>query len=161
MPSALDRGDIDGFFGTEPFGHLALAASGSKVHVLTNADGYINGYAMLGARTSWLDKNQDAAKGMIKALYEGSQWSLANPDAAKKLAITVTKLDSAYVDQAYAWSSWPFAYDQKFYADYKAESAFTIEAGLMKQPVNFSSWIWSPGIANIAASRVGSPPSAS
>lgn len=158
LPSAIDRGDIDGFFIYEPFGSLALSASGSKVHQLTNADGYIDGYGMLGGRTSWLKKNATAAEEMVKALNEGADWVHAHPADAKKLAIKETKLDPDYVDKAMAWSNWPFAFDKTFYDDYTAESAYAVEAGLMKKPVDFSSWIWPDAIAKLDPSRVASPP---
>lgn len=158
LPSALVRGDIAGYFIYEPFGTLGIAAGGSKVHYLANANGYIEGYGMLGGRTSWLNKNADAADEMIKALQEGAQWSRANPAAAKALAIKDTQLSASYVDEAYNWSNWPFAFDAKFYADFTAESAYAVAAGLMKKPIDFSTWIWPNAIDKLNSAEAESSP---
>ena len=68
MVPALDRGDIDGFFIWEPHLAIALRTSGAKVRKLTIAEGYINGYSLMGARPQWLATNRDVVTRYLRAL---------------------------------------------------------------------------------------------
>ncbi len=55
--SALDRGDIDGFFLWAPYPQRALEVSGQKVHVLADAGSVVSGYyTVLGVRARSLSE---------------------------------------------------------------------------------------------------------
>lgn len=67
----LDRGDIDVFFTTEPYGAQALRTYGSRVIRLGTAKGHMHGYLLLGTWKWYLRDHPGVAERLLRALEKG------------------------------------------------------------------------------------------
>src|SRR5882762_1551369 len=73
LPTALCGGEIAAFFIWQPVGSRTLEICPDKVHYLSDATGYIQGYLVAGARPEWLTTPQgkDIATRWLRATMKG------------------------------------------------------------------------------------------
>ena len=157
---ALDRGDIDAFFIWEPHLTRALEVSGDKVHRLTTAEGYIQGYSVLGARTSWLERYPEAAVAFMRALIRGAEFAQANR------AITLEFFEDEHaVDQAASGAQFdlqevPIALDEAFYNDFCQEFRWAQSVGIREpgEELLSNEWVARAPLIGADPSRAPEPP---
>ena len=160
LPTALCQGDISAFFIWEPFGSRALQVCPDKVHILSTAEGYINGYTVAGARASWLatPEGADIAKRFLRATLKGVDVALNDRAAVAayanaKYGMTADVIES--VSKPYIRSN---AFDQVFYTDYCNLAAWMRSEKLMEGQFDIREFIWADGLAAIDPKRVLPPP---
>ena len=160
MVPALDRGDIDGFFIWEPHIAIALKTSGAKVRKLTTAEGYINGYSLMGARPQWLAANRDVVIRYLRALRR------SGTEVTRDKELAATLVDKRYglkPDQFLPYIhlvGWLMAFDKGFYDDFSDQFLWAKETGMIKpEPrLDFREWCYFDGLRALDPALVTPPP---
>lgn len=156
LPTALCQGDISAFFIWQPFGTRALEVCPDKVHILSTAEGYINGYAVGAARASWLatPEGADIAKRFLRATLKGVE--IAEKDFPAVAAYAKAKYG---LSEAATKADWDIniranAFDKVFYSDYCSLAEWMRSEKLMEGKFDISEFIWTDGLASIDPKRV-------
>ncbi len=137
MPSALDRGDIDAFFVWEPYGAQALKISGARVHKLTTAKGFMNGYLVIGTWKWYLREHPGVAERMLRAMDKGRQYAAGHKDEVIKFARDQFSVqDIAPIEADYAYNERVIGLDKVAWDDFAKLSAWMKETGMAKRPWN-------------------------
>jgi len=160
MPVALCQGDIDGFFIWLPAPTKALEICGDKVHILTNAEGYVRGYNVAGARKDVLDDPQGADKvtRFLRAIRKGMD--VAASEEAETTAYLVKKFGytESEVKTFRDVMERVFKIDQTFFDDFCSENKWQQRAGLWKEPSDLGQWVWTDGLKAIDPTLVVAAP---
>jgi NitT/TauT family transport system substrate-binding protein len=151
MPPALCRGDIQAFFIWQPTPAKALQICGDKVHYLTTADGYVQGYDVAGARPDWLAtaEGADKAKRFLRAMRKGA--AAAAADIAGEVAYLNQRfgMTEAEVRDQIAISERVLKFDQVFFDDFCRENRWQQHTGQQSGPSDLGQWIWPDGLKSI------------
>jgi sulfonate transport system substrate-binding protein len=159
LPVALCRGDIAAFFIWHPAPARAVEICPDKAHILSTAEGYINGYGMLGARPAWLEKpeNAEAVALFLRAMEKGRIYAEGHyPDVF------------AYVKKKFGYNEELAKYgfdtvgryigfDKVFYHDFCQLSAWMQDRGMMKTPIDFDDLIYTKGLTAVDPKYVAMP----
>jgi len=160
MPVALCQGDIDGFFIWLPAPTKALEICGDKVHILTNAEGYVRGYNIGGARKEVLDDPAGADKvtRFLKAVRKGMD--VAANEEEETVAYLIKKF--GYTEQEVKMfrsvMERVFKMDQTFFDDFCSENRWQQRAGLWNEPSDLGKWVWPDGLKAIDPTLVVDAP---
>ena len=137
MPSALDRGDIDAFFIWEPYGAQALKVSGSRVHRLTTAKGYMNGYLVIGTWKWYLKEHPGVAEKMLTAIDKGRRYAAEHKDEVILFAKEQFSVqDTAPVEADYSYNERVVGLDKVAWDDFNRLAVWMKETGMLKRPWN-------------------------
>ncbi|CAM5205650.1 hypothetical protein CDEF62S_05127 [Castellaniella defragrans] len=160
MPIALCKGDISAFFVWQPFGDQAAAKCGDQVHQLADAQGYMRGYTVLGARPEWLDKNKDAAIRFVEATTRGAAWTEHHP---KELAAYLQDnygADAKFSEKALTYMDLTPLFNKQFHEDYTSLSEWNMKnsASGEAEPINFSKFTWTNGVDQLKPDELPTVP---
>jgi ABC-type nitrate/sulfonate/bicarbonate transport system substrate-binding protein len=137
MPSALDRGDIDAFFIWEPYGAQALKISGSRVHKLTTAKGYMNGYLVIGTWKWYLREHPGVAERMLKAIDRGRRYAAEHKAEVIQFAREQFSVqDTAPVEADYSYNERVVGLDKVAWDDFHKLARWMKESGMAKRDFN-------------------------
>ena len=137
MPSALDRGNIDAFFIWEPYGAQALKISGSRVHRLMTAKGYMNGYLVIGTWKWYLREHPGVAERMLRAIDRGRRYAAEHKDEVVQFAREQFSLqDTAPVEADYSYNERVVGLDRVAWDDFHKLAAWMKETGMAKRDFN-------------------------
>jgi ABC-type nitrate/sulfonate/bicarbonate transport system substrate-binding protein len=137
MPSALDRGDIDAFFIWEPYGAQALKISGPRVHKLTTAKGYLNGYLVIGTWKWYLRDHPGVADRMLKAIHRGTRYAAENRAEVIQYAKEQFSVqDTAPVEADYAYNERVVGLDTVAWDDFQKLARWRKESGIATREFN-------------------------
>jgi ABC-type nitrate/sulfonate/bicarbonate transport system substrate-binding protein len=137
MPSAIDRGDIDAFFVWEPYGSQALKISGPRVHKLTTAKGFMNGYLVIGTWKWYLRDHPGVAERLLRALDKGRQYATEHKDDVIQFAKTQFSVqDTAPVEADYSYNERVIGLDKVAWDDFQKLAVWMKETGMAKRPWN-------------------------
>lgn len=137
MPSALDRGDIDAFFIWEPYGAQALKISGSRVHRLTTAKGYLNGYLVLGTWKWYVREHPGVAERMLKGIDRGRRYAAEHRDEVIQFAREQFSVqDTAPVEADYSYNERVVGLDRVAWDDFQKLARWMKEAGMSNREFN-------------------------
>ena len=156
LPTALCQGDISAFFIWQPFGTRAVEICQDKVHILSTAEGYINGYAVAGARASWLatPEGADISKRFLRATLKGLEVAEKDFPAVAAYAKAKYGLSEAATKADWDTNIRANAFDKVFYSDYCNLAEWMRSAKLMEGKFDISEFIWTDGLASIDPKRV-------
>lgn len=151
LPTALCQGDISAFFIWEPFGSRALEVCPDKVHTLSNAQGYINGYAVLSARPGWLatPEGKEIATRFLRAMIKGADFAAKNFEAVAKYNAEKFGLSEKATRFQWEINGRHLGFDEVFFKDYCNLAAWMRDQGLMKDKFDFREYIWTDGLMAI------------
>ena len=151
LPTALCQGDIAAFFIWQPCPARALEVCPDKAHYLTTAEGYIRSYVVAGARPGWLDTPQGREKAtrFIRATKRGAEVAEKDFAAVARYAQEKHSLSEQTTREQWEINQRPGAFDQTFFSDFCNLSAWMQGEGLLKEPLNFSQFIWTDGLKAI------------
>ncbi|MGH6703329.1 MAG: ABC transporter substrate-binding protein [Bradyrhizobium sp.] len=160
LPAAICRGDIDGFFIWQPTGARTMEICGDKVHYLTTAEGYVQGYNLAGARLQWLEspEGRDKALRFVRATMKGAR--VAQDNFAAVAAYTKQNFgmsEQATKDQ-YDYLVRPLAFDDVFFKDFCSLSAWMQKGNISKSKADLSKFIWADGVKAVNSSLVVAAP---
>lgn len=137
MPSALDRGDIDAFFIWEPYGAQALKISGPRVHKLTTAKGFMNGYLVIGTWKWYLKEHPGVAERMLKAVDRGRRYAAENKAEVIQFAKEQFSVqDTAPVEADYSYNERVVGLDKVAWDDFHKLARWMKETGMAKRDFN-------------------------
>jgi len=137
MPSAIDRGDIDAFFIWEPYGAQALKIAGNRVHKLTTAKGFMNGYLVIGTWKWYLREHPGVAERMLKALDKGRRYAAENKAEVIQFAKEQFSVqDTAPVEADYAYNERVVGLDKVAWDDFHKLARWMKESGMAKRDFN-------------------------
>lgn len=149
QPTALCRGDIAAMFMWHPFGLRAREICPTKVHELSNAEGYIHGYSILGARPTWLQDatNQDTLKRFVRAMAKGRTYALAHPDDVVAYMKSKFGADEASTRFMIKIVERSLGFDKVFYDDFCHLTAWMKQGGLIKEEFDFAKFVDAKAVA--------------
>ncbi|UPJ71892.1 ABC transporter substrate-binding protein [Bradyrhizobium sp. 187] len=160
LPAALCSGDISAFFIWQPAGTRAMEICPDKVHILGDAQGYMQGYTIVGARRDWLDTAQgkEIAIRFLRATLKGKE--VAEKDFAAVAAYTKAKFDlSESATRAdYDIADRVFVIDKIYYDDFCSISRWAQREKLNTEKIDFNKLTWVDGLKEIDPKRVDAPP---
>jgi ABC-type nitrate/sulfonate/bicarbonate transport system substrate-binding protein len=160
LPTAVCGGDIAAFFIWQPVGSRALEICPDKVHYLTDATGYIQGYLVAGARPEWLatPQGKEIAIRWLRATMKGRDLAEKDfPAVAAYAAANLSLSEKATKDQ---WDTnfRPLAIDKIYYDDFCSLSDWGRAAGTIPEKIDFQGLTWTDGLRAINAKLVDPPP---
>jgi ABC-type nitrate/sulfonate/bicarbonate transport system substrate-binding protein len=137
MPSALDRGDIDAFFVWEPYPAQALKISGAKVHKLTTAKGYLNGYLVMGTWKWYLKEHPGVAERMLRAMDKGRRYAAENRAEVIQYAKEQFSLtDTGPIEADYGYNERIMGLDKIAWDDFHKLARWMKDSGMAKRDFN-------------------------
>lgn len=141
--SALDKGDIDGFFYWAPFPARAIEVSGNRVHILATAGEVVSGYyTVLGARPKWLQENADTVERFLRASRRGQEYARTN----RAEVITYVKekygLEEGPASTQYEQQQMALQFDEDFYRDFTSIAEWMQSQGMLKEPLIWSQFAY-------------------
>ena len=149
MVPALDRWDIDGFFIWEPHLEIALKTSGGKVRKLTTAEGYVNGYAIHGARPKWIQEDPAGVHGYLRALRRAATEVMQEKALAGRLLEKQYGLKAQDAIPQLDLLGYVMAYDKLFFDDFADQFRWAKEEGIIKPAsatLDFAKWCYLDGL---------------
>jgi NitT/TauT family transport system substrate-binding protein len=159
MVSALDRGDIDGFFLWAPYPQRALEVSGSKVHVLADAGSVVSGYyTVLGVRADWLAGHREAVRGFLRAAVKSQRYVIVHKSAV------VTYLDQKFgmspqsSAAQYDIVNWLLRFDPAFYHDFGNFGQWMRSVKMIAEPLTWPSFVSLDGLRTVDPALAARPP---
>src|SRR5499427_3781445 len=147
MPAALCGGEIAAFFVWQPIGSRALEICPDKAHYLTDAEGYIQGYLVAGARPDWLKSpdGRDAVTRFLRATIKGRE--VAEKDFPAVAAYAKAKLDLSEKATRDQWEtmSRPLAIDKVYYDDFCSLSRWAQGEKITAEKIDYGTLTWTDG----------------
>lgn len=142
MVAALDRGDIDGFFLWAPYPQRALEVSGSKVHMLANADAVVSGYyTVLSARDEWIRQNPATLVKFLRASVRGQEYVRKNKDAVFAYLQRKFGLEPPKAAGDYDVIHFLLRFDESFYKDFDGFAAWMRETDMLKDRLDWPKFV--------------------
>lgn len=160
LPTALCQREIAAFFIWQPFGARALEICPDRAHYLTTAEGYINGYAVMGARPAWLatPEGRDITTRFLRAMVKGRAVAEKDFDAVAKYANEKYSLSRDATKIQWDVNNRALGFDETFYADHCSLAGWMRDNKLMSGNFDVSQYIWTEGIAAALPGSVKAPP---
>lgn len=164
MPIALCREQIAAYFVWQPFGDQAERNCGDKVHQLSDAEGYMRGYTVLGARPEWLKKHRQAAIAYVKATVRGAVWAEKHPKELAEYLDTHYGADAKFSERALTYMNLTPLFNSRFRDDFTRLSKWNMERaaaeGSKAEPIDFDQFIWTDGVDALTKDELPSIPQA-
>ena len=158
MVSALDRGDIDGFFLWEPFPARSLAISGNRVHRLATAKEVVSGYrSLIGARPGWIQADPGRLVRFLRASRKGQELA-KNKEAMLGYLKTKFGLERDAVERQYDVQEMLLAFDGAFYKDEGDIARWMQSEGVLKSPMDWKSFAHLDALRKIDPKLAPEPP---
>ena len=133
----LDRGDIDVFLTTEPYGAQALRTYGSRVIRLGTAKGYMHGYLLLGTWKWYLRDHPGVAERLLRALEKGRRHAAQQKAEVIQFARGMFNVeDITPVDADYHSTERVVGLDSVTLDDFQRLGRWMKEAGLLKEQLD-------------------------
>lgn len=160
LPTALCSGDIDAFFIWQPFGARAQEICPDQMHILDTADGYINGYAVLGARPEWLatEAGKKAAVGFLRGMLEGRDVAAESFDKVAAYASEKFSLTPEAIKGQWETNGRHIGFDETFFKDHCALAEWMRNNSLLEGKLDFNEYIWTDGLKEIDPALVADVP---
>lgn len=160
LATAVCGGEIAAFFIWQPVGSRALEICGDKVHYLTDATGYIQGYLVAGARPDWLAsaEGKEAATRFLRAVRKGRDVAQKDFAAVAAYANKNLGLTEKATKEQYDVMTRPIAIDKVYYDDFCSLSRWARGDKLTEQPIDFTRLTWPDGLRAIDPKAVDAPP---
>jgi ABC-type nitrate/sulfonate/bicarbonate transport system substrate-binding protein len=160
LPTALCQGEIAAFFIWQPFPARAVEVCPDKVHLLTTAEGYINGYNVAGARPEWLAKpeNKEKVVRFIRATRKGADVAAQDFAAVAKYAQEKFSLSEQATRDQWEISQRIGMFDQTFYDDFCSVARWARNESILKEQLDYSQFVWLDGMKAIDPKLAVDPP---
>jgi NitT/TauT family transport system substrate-binding protein len=151
LPTALCKGDIAAFFIWQPFGSRTLEICPEKSHYLSNADGYIDGFLVAGAKPQWLatPEGKDIAIRFLRATLKGKSVAEKDFKSVAQYANDKYSLSESATKAEWETNHRVLGFDQVFYRDHCGLADWMRREGQLKGSLDYKEYIWSDGFQAI------------
>ena len=130
---AIQRGDLNGFFGWEPWlSKLPQIIKGAKVYAWASDDNLYNQWLFTAFREDWAKQNPELAGAVYNSLAEATDWTNANKDEAIDMCAKKFRLNKADFAQQVAGVDCVFDTKKEYYDRYKVMLTWAINKGYLK-----------------------------
>ena len=129
MVGALASSSVDGIAIIEPYPTLAEEKAGKKTIRFLLPKGVYTAKYLLSADKSFVEKNPETAKRLLKALKQAEQFVSEHPEEAKQIVAERTKFDRRIIDKI--WQDFDFrtGLSEELLKNLENESQWAIETG--------------------------------
>jgi NitT/TauT family transport system substrate-binding protein len=160
LPAALCRGDIAAFFIWQPVGSRALEVCPDKIHYLSDATGYIQGYLVAGARPAWLatPEGKEIATRWLRATLKGRDVAAKDFKSVAAYAAKNLNLSEQATKDQWETNTRPIALDQIYYNDFCSLSNWARGVGAISDKIDFSKLTSGDALKAIDPKLVTPPP---
>jgi NitT/TauT family transport system substrate-binding protein len=160
LPTALCKGEIGAFFIWQPFGSRTLEICPEKAHYLSNADGYIDGFLVAGARPQWLasPEGKDIALRFVRATRKGKSVAEKDFQSVAQYAKDKYGLSEAATKAEWQTNHRVLGFDNVFYKDHCELAEWMRHEGQLKGPLDYKEYVWTDGIRNVDAHLLSDMP---
>jgi ABC-type nitrate/sulfonate/bicarbonate transport system substrate-binding protein len=130
---AIQRGDINAFFGWEPWlSKLPQIIKGAKVYAWASDDNLYNQWLFAAFREDWAKKNPELAGAVYNSLADATDWALANKEEAIDMCAKKFRLNRADFAQQVSGVDYVFDTKREYYDRYKVMLSWAISRGYLK-----------------------------
>ena len=136
MVISMVRGDIDAFAWLAPFTTRAVS-TGKNAKLLTSAKGLANNRIIMSVTPSFREKNPEAVRKVLRALYQGTQFTRKNPEEATKIWAAAVQGKPEQSLPVVRLINYDLTFDKGFVSDMDELAKFMVEKGALKEPINW------------------------
>ncbi len=160
MAAAVCGGDISAFFVWQPTGSRAIETCPDKVHYLSDATGYIQGYLVAGARAQWLatPEGRDIATRWLRATIKGRDVAKADFAAVAAYAAKNFGLSESATREQWTIMDRNMGFDKDYYRDFCSLSRWGRADKALEQTIDFGKILWPDGLRSIDPKLVEAAP---
>lgn len=156
MPVALSNNSVDAISIFDPFARIGEKELGDNGLTFLNSD--ITSYYVMSVKENTITTKSEALEELIKGLIKAEEFIKTNPDEAKQIVATKTKLDIGIINSTWDNYSFVIRLDKSLIDLLVAESNWAIESGKYPQGTaipDFNSVIYSDILKKISPNKVG------
>jgi ABC-type nitrate/sulfonate/bicarbonate transport system substrate-binding protein len=130
---AIQRGDINAFFGWEPWlSKLPQIVKGARVFAWASDDDLYHQWLFAAFREDWAKQNPDLAGATYASLAEATDWAIANKEEAIDMAAKKFRLNKNDFANQVAGVDYVFDTKRGYYDRYKVMLSWAIKRGYLK-----------------------------
>lgn len=136
MVISMVRGDIDAFAWLAPFTTRAVS-TGKNAKLLTSAKGLANNRIIMSVTPSFRDKNPEAVRKVLRAVWQGTQFVRSNPEEATQIWASAVQGKPEQSLPVVRLIAYDMTFSKAFVADMDELAKFMVEKGALKEPINW------------------------
>jgi ABC-type nitrate/sulfonate/bicarbonate transport system substrate-binding protein len=130
---AIQRGDINAFFGWEPWlSKLPQIVKGAKVYAWASDDDLYHQWLFVAFREDWARQNPDLAGATYLSLAEATDWALANKEEAIDMAAKKFRLNRKDFENQVSGVDYVFDTKRSHYDRFKEMLGWAMKRGYLK-----------------------------
>lgn len=155
MPISLVNGSVDAISIYDPFAYFAERDLGLNSFTYMNSEIYSELYLL--ETSDKVLKNDDQLRKILLSLIDAENFAKENPDQAKEVVITYTKLDKQTIDRI--WSSYDFSITltEQLLTNFNKQVKWAKDTGKVEQHIaepDFNQIIYTDTLKSIDANKV-------
>jgi len=130
---AIQRGDLNAFFGWEPWlSKLPQIVKGSKVYAWASDDDLYNQWLFIAFREDWARQNPELAGATYNSLAEATDWTNKNKEEAIDMAAKKFRLNRADLANQVAGIDYVFETKRSHYDRFKTMLSWAVKRNYLK-----------------------------
>jgi ABC-type nitrate/sulfonate/bicarbonate transport system substrate-binding protein len=137
MVIAMVHGDIDAFAWLAPFTTRAIN-TGTNIKLITSAKGLANNRIILSASKSFIDRQPDLVRKVLRATYRANEFVSTNPEEATKIWADAVQGDVKQSLPVVRLINYDMTFNNEFVNDLNELAKFMVQKGALKEPINWS-----------------------
>ena len=159
QPIALANGNVDAIIWPEPIPSIALQIAGDKVHRFGDIGEAFRDVSVVNVTCDWVERYGDEGmEKLVAAFVEAVDFLKENPEEGIALTAKTLQLEPDDVRKFWEEGNWPDGWPGTL-ADaqidmYNTYQDFLLKNGEMPEPLDFSTWISSKWLKEVAPDRV-------
>jgi ABC-type nitrate/sulfonate/bicarbonate transport system substrate-binding protein len=137
MVLAMVHGDIDAFAWLAPFTTRAIN-TGTNVKLITSAKGLANNRIVLSASKSFIDRQPDMVRKVLRASHRATEFVRTNPEEATRIWADAVQGDVKQSLPVVRLINYDMTFNNAFVDDLNELAKFMVQKGALKEPINWS-----------------------
>jgi ABC-type nitrate/sulfonate/bicarbonate transport system substrate-binding protein len=137
MVLAMAHGDIDAFAWLAPFTTRAIN-TGTNVKLITSAKDLANNRIVLSASKSFIDRQPDLIRKVLRASHRATEFVRTNPEEATRIWADAVQGDVKQSLPVVRLINYDMTFNNAFVDDLNELAKFMVQKGALKEPINWS-----------------------
>jgi ABC-type nitrate/sulfonate/bicarbonate transport system substrate-binding protein len=137
MVLAMAHGDIDAFAWLAPFTTRAIR-TGTNVKLITSAKDLANNRIVLSASKSFIDRQPDMVRKVLRASHRATEFVRTNPEEATRIWADAVQGDFKQSLPVVRLIDYDMNFNNAFVDDLNELAKFMVQKGALKEPINWS-----------------------